>query len=100
MQSTVSENPQERTALVRDMALYIVALRTARRGEESTHVMASNAIRLPDNMGVVMNFLSLKRCDRNPGMFAMWHQTELVPWQRWKSTLRSCDDVAGVGVRS
>ncbi|CAM9685589.1 unnamed protein product [Sphacelaria rigidula] len=42
-----TERPAEFIALVRDIALFTVTLRTAGRGGDLTHMMASSVLRLP-----------------------------------------------------
>ncbi|CAM9967931.1 unnamed protein product, partial [Sphacelaria rigidula] len=51
-----TENPAESIALVRDMALFTVALRTAGRGGDLTQMMAGSVLRLPEDQGIVLNF--------------------------------------------
>ena len=59
-QLAASNKPVERIALVRDIALFTVAFKTGGRGGDLTHMMASNVLRLPEDKGIILNFLFTK----------------------------------------
>ncbi|CAN0101716.1 unnamed protein product, partial [Sphacelaria rigidula] len=51
-----TERPAESIALDRDIALFTVALRTAGRGGDLTHMMASSVLWLPEDHGIFLTF--------------------------------------------
>ena len=51
-----TSNTTERVILARDIALYAVAFRTTKRGDELSRTLIQRILRLPNESGLLVNF--------------------------------------------